>query len=359
MDNIEVKPKHEIEITKISTSKIHQVDFNNLPFGRTFSDHMFVADFKDGQWQNSRIIPFGELTMHPASNVLHYGQAIFEGMKAYKLHDGTPVIFRLDEHAKRFNESARRLCMAEVPESLFMDAIKAMIELDSNWIPTFEGSSLYIRPFMIGADGYLGVKPSETFTFIIFTCPVGPYYPKPVHLITAEKYVRAIEGGVGEAKAAGNYAASLLPMKLANERGYDQVMWMDAKEFKYIQEVGTMNLFFVIGDKVITPATDGAILKGITRKSFISILKDKNIEVEERKITIDEVIEAYKQGELKEIFGAGTAAVVSHVASLTHKDFKMTLPAIEDRKIGNMLKKEINDIRTGLVEDKFGWLYHL
>ncbi len=345
-----------IKINSISESKIDQVDFSDLPFGKVFTDHMFVADFFDGKWQQARILPFGNLSFHPASNMMHYGQAIFEGMKAFKNQDGEPSVFRIEEHAKRFNLSAERLCMPTIPENFFCDAIETLIKLDKNWIPTFEGSSLYIRPFMLGVDGYLGVKSSATYQFIIFLCPVGPYYPKPVHLITAENFVRAVKGGVGEAKAAGNYAASLLPMKIANEAGYDQVMWMDAHEFKYIQEVGTMNLFFVIGDKVLTPATDGAILRGITRKSFLTILKDKGISVEERPIAIDEIIEAYDNGELKEIFGAGTAAVVSHVASLTHKGKKMELPPIEDRKIGNMLKKEINDIRTGLIEDKFNWM---
>ncbi len=359
MEKLYVKTKYDIKVTKVSESRINQVNFDDLPFGRTFTDHMFIVDFKDGKWQNAQIKPFGNLTLHPASNVLHYGQAIFEGMKAFKQVDGTPILFRVDEHINRLNASARRLCMAEVPAELFREAIERLVDMDREWIPTFEGSSLYIRPYIIGVDGYLGVKASETFQFIIFLCPVGPYYPKPVSLVTAQKYVRAVVGGVGEAKAAGNYAASLLPMRLANEAGYDQVMWMDAHEFKYIQEVGTMNLFFVIGDKVVTPNTDGAILKGITRKSFIDILKNKGIEVEERKISIDEVIEAHNNGELKEIFGSGTAAVVSHVADLTHKDVKMVLPPVEDRKIGNMLKKEINDIRTGVIADPFGWVEKL
>lgn len=359
MEKLYIKTKYDIQVTKVSKSRIPDTNFEDLPFGRTFSDHMFTVDFKDGKWQNAQIKPFENLSLHPASNVLHYGQAIFEGMKAFKLQDGTPVTFRLDEHISRINASARRLCMAEIPGDLFREATKMLVDLDRDWIPTFEGSSLYLRPFMIGVDGYLGVKASETFQFIIFTCPVGPYYPKPVTLVTAQKYVRAVKGGVGEAKAAGNYAASLLPMRLANEAGYDQVMWMDAHEFKYIQEVGTMNLFFVIGDKVVTPKTDGAILKGITRKSFIQLLKHKGIEVIEKVISIDEVLEAHHSGELKEIFGSGTAAVVSHVASLTHKGEEIVLPPIKDRKIGNMLKHEINAIRTGEMEDTFGWLEKL
>ncbi len=351
--------KYEITITKTENSRIEQVDFNNLPFGRTFSDHMFICDYKDGEWQNPRIVPFGNLTMHPASNVLHYGQAIFEGMKAFRLEEGGVTLFRPEMHAKRINASARRLCMPEFPEELFDQAVKQLVELDQDWTPGFADSSLYLRPYMIGVDGYLGVKASATYQMIIFTCPVGPYYAKPVTLITAQDYVRAVKGGTGEAKAAGNYAASLLPMRKANEAGYDQVMWMDAHEFKYIQEVGTMNLFFVIGDTVVTPETDGAILKGITRDTFLHLLKDKGIKVEERAITIDEVMEAYDSGELKEIFGSGTAAVVSHVAELTHQGKKMILPPVSERKIANMLKADLNDIRTGKVEDKFGWLHRI
>lgn len=350
------KTTPDIKITPVSESRVKNVDFNNLPFGQLFSDHIFVADYIDGKWQNAEIKPFDNLSMHPASNVLHYGQAIFEGMKAFKTHDGKPVIFRLDEHAKRFNTSARRMCMAEVPTELFEDAIKQLVSLDRDWIPTSEGSALYLRPFMIGTDGFLGVKPSSTFKFMVFCCPVGPYYPKPVNLLTADKYVRAVKGGVGEAKAAGNYAAAMLPTKIAHDKGYDQILWMDAVNFKHVQEAGTMNIFFVINDKIITPATSGAILKGITRKSFIEILKDKGANFEERDLSIDEIIAAHEKGELKEIFGSGTAAVVSNVASLTHKDLKMELPPVEDSKVASFLKQELHDIRTGVKEDKFGWL---
>ncbi len=345
-----------IKVTKTLNSQLTNIDFSNLPFGKTFSDHIFIADFEDGQWTDLRIEPFGPISMHPASSVLHYGQAIFEGMKAYRQNNGELVLFRADEHARRFNESAQRLCMAEVPEKLFIQAVNQLVAIDSGWVPQTEGSSLYIRPFMLATDEFIGVRPSTKYKFIIFTGPVGPYYAKPVTLITSNEYVRAVKGGVGEAKAAGNYAASLLPMKQATEAGYDQVMWLDAKEHKYVQEVGTMNLFFVIGDTVVTPATDGAILKGITRKSFLDMLTAKGYKTEERPVDVQELVDAHKAGQLKEVFGAGTAAVVSHVASVTHKGYLMDLPPVENRLVGNWLKAEINDIRLGLKEDIFGWL---
>ena len=302
---------HKIKITKTTNSRLSSLDFDNIPFGKTFSDHMFVCDYKNGQWQDARIVPFGKFEMHPASMVLHYGQAIFEGMKATKSHDGKPLFFRPEQHSIRINASARRMSMPEFPADLFDEAIHALVGLDQGWIPPAKGSALYIRPYMFATDEFIGVKPSETYRFIIFTGPVGPYYPKPVSLLAETKYIRAAAGGTGEAKAAGNYAGALLPARLANEAGYDQVMWLDAKEFKYVQEVGTMNIFFVIDGKVVTPSTDGTILKGITRMSIIEILRNAGYEVEERRVSTDELIEAHSKGLLQESFGTGTAAVVA------------------------------------------------
>lgn len=347
---------HEIKITTTQQSRLSEVDFDNIPFGRVFSDHMFVADFEDGQWVNPRIEPFAPLSLHPASMGLHYGQTIFEGMKASITDDGQPLLFRPEMHAKRINKSAERLCMPHFPEDLFLEAIHQLVSLDRDWIPNREGSALYIRPFMFANDEFIGVKPSSRYKFIIFTCPVGPYYPKPVRLWVEQKYVRAVRGGTGEAKAGGNYGGALYPAKMAQERGFDQVMWMDGHDFKYIQEVGTMNIFFVIGDKVVTPETDGAILRGITRDSFLTILREKGYDVEVRPITIDELVDAYKAGELKEAFGAGTAAVVSHVEAIGYGDLVMELPPMEERKIGEMLKAEINGMRSGKLEDKHGWI---
>ncbi|MEM6316709.1 MAG: branched-chain amino acid aminotransferase [Bacteroidota bacterium] len=348
--------KYEITVNPTTNSNLPKLDFNNIPFGRVFSDHMFIADYRDGEWTDLRIVPFGPFEMHPANMTLHYSQTIFEGMKASKNKDGVPMLLRPELHARRLNASADRMCMPHVPEALFLQALHELIGLDSDWIPTLPGTSLYVRPYMYATDEFIGVKPSDTYKFVIFTCPVGSYYATPVNLVTEQKYVRAVNGLTGEAKAGGNYAASLLPAKLAKEKGYDQVIWMESPDFKKVQEVGTMNLFFVIGDTVVTPSTTGAILKGITRKCFLEICAKRGIKTEERDIYIDEIVEAYEAGQLKEIFGAGTAAVVSHVASLTHNDFKMTLPPVEEREIGNMLKREIAGLRTGEVEDIYGWM---
>ncbi|GJM31323.1 MAG: branched-chain-amino-acid aminotransferase 2 [Saprospiraceae bacterium] len=348
--------KYDIPVTKTKHSRLSEVDFDNIPFGRVFSDHMFMADYIDGEWTNLKIIPFDRFAIHPASMVLHYGQAIFEGMKASKSFEGQALFLRPEKHAQRLNVSARRMCMPEIPEELFLEALHQLIAIDQAWIPPQEGSALYIRPYVFGNDEFIGVKPAEKYKFIIFTGPVGPYYPKPVSLIAEDKYVRAVKGGTGEAKAAGNYAGSLLPARIANQKGYDQVMWMDGKEFKYIQEVGTMNIFFVIDGKVITPATDGAILKGITRDSILTILRDKGYQVEERPISIDEVVAAHDAGKLEEVFGTGTAAVVAHVSKIAYKDRVMELPPMEDRKVGAMAKAEIDGLRSGTIKDTHNWI---
>lgn len=348
--------KYPVKITRSTSSRIESVDFGNIPFGKVFSDHMFTADFKDGAWGNFEIVPFGPFSIHPACMGLHYGQAIFEGMKASRAHDGTPYLFRPEKHAKRLNASAQRMCMPDFPEDLFLEAVQLLVQLDQEWIPQEEGSALYIRPLMFANGEFFGVRPSDTYKMIIFTGPVGPYYPKPVSLIAEEKYVRAAMGGAGEAKAAGNYGSALLPAKLAQEQGYDQVLWLDAKEFKYTQEVGTMNIFFVIGGKVLTPATLGTILKGITRESILEMLRDKGYEVEERRISIDEIVDAYNAGTLQEAFGSGTAAVVSHVDKIKYGDLIMQLPPMEERHIGEMIKTEINGMRSGRLPDKYHWL---
>lgn len=346
-----------IKITKAQNSRLGEVDFENIPFGKVFSDHMFVADYKDGEWQDARIVPFGRFEMHPAAMVLHYGQAIFEGMKASKSVEGKPFFLRPEMHAKRLNNSARRMCMPEVPEALFLEGLHKLIDLDQGWIPPQKGSALYIRPYMFSMDEFIGVKPSETYRFIIFTGPVGPYYPKPVSLIADTEYVRAaVHGGTGEAKVAGNYAASLLPARLANQKGYDQVMWLDSKEFKYIQEVGTMNIFFVIDGKVATPALNGGILPGITRDTILKLLPEMGIEVEERAISIDEVVEAHAAGKLQEVFGSGTAAVIAHVSKIAYKGKDMELPPVAERKVGPAIKEHIDALRAGTIDDKHGWI---
>ena len=345
-----------IRTERVQQSRLDSVDFTDLPFGKIFSDHMFVSDYRNGEWTDDRIVPFGHFTMHPASMVLHYGQAIFEGMKASKHADGTPMLLSPREHARRINHSARRMMMAEYPEDRFVEAVSQLVALDKDWIPPAEGSALYLRPYMFATDEFIGVRPSETYRFCIFTAPVGPYYAKPVRLVVEEHYVRAVPGGTGEAKAAGNYAGSLRAVHEANQRGFDQVLWMGGPDKREIQEVGTMNVFFVIDGEVVTPATDGAILRGITRKMFMQILKDEGIPVSERVITIDEVVKAGEAGTLQEMFGAGTAAVVSHVAELQYGERMIKLPPVAERKIGPLLKRHIDGLRVGKVEDAHGWL---
>ncbi len=343
-----------LQINKTENSKLSTVDFGDIPFGKTFSDHMYVAEYKDGSWGNMRIEPFGPFTVHPANIAWHYGQAIFEGMKATKHTDGTPMLFRPELHSDRINKSAERLAMPSFPKEAFMEAVYELVKLEKDWIPKQEGSALYLRPYMIAMDEFIGVQVSKTYKFVIFCCPVGPYYNKPLKLKADDSYIRAAVGGTGEAKAAGNYAGSLLPTKLAKEEGYDQIMWLDAKENHYIQEVGTMNIFFVFGNKVVTPSTDGAILKGITRKSLIQILKDKGMSIEERKISINEVMIAAKRGELTEVFGSGTAAVVANVAGIGYKG-DMQKFDIDAYKVAPMLKDVINGIRSGRIEDTHNW----
>ena len=346
----------DIKITTTINSKLKDIDFNNIPFGKHTSDHMFMMDYADGQWSDFRIIPYQGIVLDPQSKALQYCQCIFEGMKATTGTDGIPKLLRPDLNIERFNLSAERMCMPAVPPEIFLTALKAIIALDINWIPKAAGSALYLRPTMIATESSLGVTPSETYTFYIYTGPVQPYFSNPVKLITEQTLIRAVPGGTGEAKTGGNYAASLLAGRLAKQKGFDQIIWLESPEFKKIQEAGMMNLFFVIGDTVITPRLSGAVLKGTTRTYFIDILKEKNIKVEIRDIYIDEILEAYQQGNLKEAFGSGTAAVVSHIAEITHGDTHMILPTEENNKISNMLYHEINGLRAGTIEDKRNWL---
>ncbi len=347
-----------IKITPTLNSKISSVDFDNIPFGQVFSDHMFTADYIDGVWKNCEIKQLGHLSVHPGNLAWHYGQSIFEGMKASITNDGVPLLLRPEKHIERLNNSARRMCMPEFPEETFIEAIEKLVWMDRAWIPSKKGSALYIRPLMMAMDSALGVRPSDSYKLLIFTLPVGPYYNKPVSLLAQDEYVRAADGGVGEAKTAGNYAASLYPARLAKEKGYDQVMWMDAKEFRYIQEVGTMNIFFVIDGKVITPKAGGTILKGITRDCAITILRDEGYEVEERLLDIAEIIEAHKNGTLQEIFGTGTAAVISNVYKFAHKGVDYEID-VDQFKVSPFLKTYIEALRAGEKADKFGWLSHL
>ncbi|MCH2450124.1 MAG: branched-chain amino acid aminotransferase [Gracilimonas sp.] len=349
-----------ITIEPVEQSRIHEVDFNNLVFGRKFSDHMFEMEFQDDKWGNPVIKPYAPFKMTPATNVLHYGQAVFEGMKAYYVDENTVHIFRPKAHHERFNNSCRRMCIPETEYEIFIEALETLIKLDHQWIPRRSGTALYIRPFIFASDDLLAARASDTFTYQIITSPVGAYYTEgfnPVSLTTTDEYVRAVKGGTGEAKAAGNYAGSFLPAKKAKAAGYTQVLWLDAKEHKYIEEVGTMNIHFLIGDTLVTPALTGSILPGVTRRSVIALAKEWGLNVEERRITIDEVFEAHDSGELKEIFGSGTAAVVSPVGLIHHKGKKIELDREKPGEFAQKCFDKITDIQYGRAEDKFGWVH--
>ena len=347
----------DISITKAGRSKLQDLNLDNLPFGRYFSDHMLEADYENGEWKNVEIKPYQPLLLSPSLASLHYGQAIFEGIKAYRDKNGNAYIFRPQENYKRFLISAQRMQMPSVPEELFLEGMKKLVALDKNWIPTREDHSLYIRPFMFASDEVIGVKPSETYKFMIILSPTGPYYNMPMRIYVEEKYVRAVPGGVGFAKAAGNYGGAMLATAEAKKKGYDQVLWTDAYEHKYVQEIGTMNVFFVIGDTAITPDLgQGTILDGVTRNSAMVLLKDMGFKVEERPLSIDDIIDAYKAGILYEVFGTGTAATISMIKELRYKDFVMQFD-VETWKTAPALKKRLTDIRESRAEDKFGWMW--
>lgn len=337
-------------------SQLNQVDWDNLEFGKTFSDHMFIMDYENGKWVNGKIIPFQPIPMHPAMSAVHYGQSIFEGLKAYKSKSGQVNIFRPKLNAQRFAESAKRMCMPEVPESIFLEAIRSLIELDQNWVPAKDGYSLYIRPFMFATDHFVGIKPSETYKFMILTSPVGVYYSEPVRVKIEEFYTRAAVGGAGRAKAAGNYGAALYPAKQCQLEGFHQLIWTDALEHKYIEESGTMNIVFQIGGKLITPSEDSdTILRGITKRSLIELATEWGVEVEERRVSVEEIVSASRNGTLEDAFGAGTAATIAQVDVIGYRDELLKLPPIETRVLSNRIKAYLNALKYGAIEDSHGW----
>lgn len=352
------------EVTNITThltaqSRIASFDENNIEFGKTFTDHMFIADFDGNEWKDLKIVPFSDISIHPANSMMHYGQSIFEGMKAFKNKQGEVFLFRPEMNARRLNKSAERMCMADVPEEIFMEGLKKLIQLDRDWVPTVDGTSLYIRPFLTAWDNFLGIRPSTTYRFMIIACPVGGYYSKPVKVKIETYFSRACEGGTGSAKAAGNYAGSLYPAKQAQENGYDQLIWTDAKEHKYIEEAGTMNVMFIIDDTLVTSPTGSTILNGVTRDSVLTIARDWGLKVEERPIEVAEVITAIKENRLKEAFGAGTAATIAHIDTIGYDGVDYKLPTVEDREFSNKVGKYLLDIKKGRVEDPFGWVMKL
>jgi branched-chain amino acid aminotransferase len=358
VSTLDIQEKNmNLKVKKSENSRIGQMDPEHIQFGKLYSDHMFIAQYENGAWKQPSIVPFSNLSLSPATTFFHYGQAIFEGVKAYKDPNGNPIIFRPYDNWKRMNRSAERMAMPAVPEEFFVEGIRSLVDLDRDWIPTAEGTSLYIRPFMVATDEFIGVKPAEQFTFMIITSPAGPYYSKPVSIFVQDQYVRAFPGGIGFTKAAGNYGASMYPTMKIKEMGYDQILWTDGFEHKYVQEIGTMNVFFVIGDKAITPALKDTILEGVTRDSVITLLREKGVTVEERPISIDEIVAAYKDGQLKEAFGTGTAASIAPISELTYRDNKMTLPAVESWENANYVKQELSALRYGRKEDKHGWIY--
>lgn len=346
----------DIIVNKVEKSRIHQLNLDNIQFGKLYADHMLVAHYENGAWKQAEIMPFDNLSLSPATTFMHYGQAIFEGVKAYKDTNGEAVIFRPYDNWKRFNRSAERMAMPDVPEEIFIEGMRQLVNLDKAWIPTEDNTSLYIRPFMIATDEFIGVKPAEKFTFIIITSPAGPYYAKPVSIFVQDRYVRAFPGGIGFTKAAGNYGASMYPTQEIRKMGYDQILWTDGFHHKYVQEIGTMNVFFVIGDKVITPALSETILEGVTRDSVIKVLTEKGYTVEERDLSIDEIVDAYNNGQLKEAFGTGTAASISFISELTYHDLHMKLPPVEEWEVANWAKEDLNNIRYGRKEDTRNWL---
>lgn len=347
----------EIQINKVSSSRLTKTDFNNLAFGQSISDHMFIADYRDGQWYDPRIEPYAPLSLNPANATLHYGQSVFEGLKAYKNDIGEILVFRPDANFQRLNESAVRMCIPEIPEEIFMEGLRRLLDIDREWIPERAGCSLYIRPFIFATDDYLGIRPSSKYKFMIFTCPVGHYYAKPVAVKVETKFTRAIEGGTGSAKAAGNYAGSLYPALLAQREGYDQLLWTDGKTHQYIEESGTMNVMFIIDGKLITaPTSTGTILKGITRDSVLTLAKEMGIPVNESFLSVDDLEKALVEGTLEEAFGTGTAATVAHINRIHIKGKDYDLPEKKEDAFSNQVLKILDAIKYGREEDEHNWI---
>ncbi len=347
----------QISIEKVKQSKLDKATLNGRKFGATFTDHMFICTYQNGTWQTPKITPYQPLQMEPSARVFHYGQAVFEGMKAYKDQDNKIFLFRPDENQERINKSAKRLAMPAFPKELFFEGLNALLRVEKDWIPQADGNSLYIRPFMIASGRGIFAAPSDEYTFIIICSPSGKYYAKDVKVVIAEQYSRAANGGVGAAKAAGNYGAQFYPTQKAIDAGYDQVVWTDSTH-AYIEEAGTMNIFFRINDTLLTAPTSERILDGVTRKSIIDIAKSQGIAVEVRKIAVEEIKEASLNGSLKDMFGTGTAAVVIPISHFSHKNVEYKVNKVENR-YSDLFKKHLTDIQYNRAEDEFGWRYEV
>ncbi|MEI2465421.1 branched-chain amino acid aminotransferase [Niallia taxi] len=343
----------------LATEKKPKPDPSKLEFGKVFTDHMFMMDYTvENGWHNAQILPYQPITLDPASVIFHYGQAVFEGMKAYLTAEDKVLLFRPEKNMERLNRSNERLCIPDIDEEFALEALKQLINVDREWIPTGEGTSLYIRPFVISTQPFLGVAASISYKFMIILSPVGSYYKegvKPVKIFVENEYVRAVAGGTGSAKTAGNYASSLKAQQIATQKGYSQVLWLDGVEKKYIEEVGAMNVFFKIGDEVVTPVLNGSILEGVTRRSVLDLLKHWNVPVVERKISVEEIFEASKNGELKEAFGTGTAAVISPIGEFLWNETSITLNNGETGELAKKIYDTLTNIQNGREEDPFGW----
>lgn len=348
-----------IPVERTTHSRLSTIDFSNLGFGNHISDHMLVADYKNGKWQDPKVVPFADLPMSPAMLSLHYGQSIFEGMKAFKNKDGELVIFRPQRHYQRLLKSMERMCMPAMSEEYFMNSLNAVIKTDEQWVPTSEGASLYLRPVIFATESRLGVKISDEYKFVVLTSPVGPYFAKPVRVKVEEHYVRAAEGGTGFAKCAGNYGGAFYPTELAKQQGFDQVLWTDARDHQYIDESGAMNVMFVLNGKLVTPKLSSAILDGVTRDTILTLADKMGMPKEERKISVAEIKEGFEKGTLTEAFGVGTAAVVSTIAIINIGGKDYSLPADSNSSFQQRVKKKLENIRHGYEPDEYGWVYKI
>ena len=347
----------DIPVRKTSYSRINEVDFNNLEFGKYIADHMLVCDFDHGGWKEPEIVPYADITLSPSALALHYGQTVFEGMKAFRMHDGRINIFRIEKHYDRFVKSLQRMCMAVPPKEIFIEGLMQLIHLDQEWVPSKAGHALYLRPFVFASEARFGVKVSEEYRFIVFTGPVPSLYADPIKVKVETQYIRAAKGGTGFAKCGGNYGASFLPTQNARAEGYDQVLWTDGKENKFIEESGMMNVMFVINDTLVTPPLSDSILDGVTRDSLLTLAKDLGYKTEERPIAVAELQQAFKAGTITEAFGAGTAAVVAPIKTINIDGIDFSLPQYNDSKLLYKLKDKLEKIRLGIDADLHGWNY--
>ena len=346
----------QVHIDRVTHSRVREVDFATLAFSSVFSDHMFSAEFQGGRWSDGRIQPYGPILLAPNISALHYGVSVFDGMKAHKSPDGSPLLFRPRENARRLQRSAARLAMTPAPESLFLNGLRELVRLDQAWIPPSDLGALYIRPILFSTDPSIRVKPADRYQFLILTFPFGAYYSALVDVLVTERYVRAFPGGTGDTKPGGNYAAALLADQEARDAGFNSAMWLDAQERRYVEECGVMNVFFVVGEEVVTPSLSGTILPGITRDSVITLLRDMGYSVRENRISIDKLVSSYDKGELRECFGTGTAATLSHVGRIRYRNRTLELPPVEQRTIGPAVRKKLLAIMSAKEADPYGWV---